>query len=111
MHRTSVPVDSQKVSDAEAREAFAGLVRRYHRAAIAYAYALLRNYAAAEDATQAAFLTLASPGRSPRTTGVQQLAADDRPHRVFAHHPPDAPGDGSDRRSIRATLRTVDIDS
>ena len=45
------------VSDAEAREAFGELVRRYHGAATAYAYALLRNYAGAEDAAQAAFLS------------------------------------------------------
>ena len=57
MDHTSAPAHGQKLSDAEAREAFAGLVRRYHRAALAYAYALLRNHAAAEDATQAAFLT------------------------------------------------------
>ena len=57
MDDTAVRAHSQKLTDAEPREAFAELVRRYHRAAIAYAYALLRNYAAAEDATQAAFLT------------------------------------------------------
>ena len=45
------------VSDAEAREAFGELVRRYHGAATAYAYALLRDYAGAEDAAQAAFLS------------------------------------------------------
>ena len=45
------------VSDAEAREAFGELVRRYHGAANAYAYALLKNYAGAEDAAQAAFLS------------------------------------------------------
>ena len=45
------------VPDAEAREAFGELVRRYQGAATAYAYALLRNYAGAEDAAQAAFLS------------------------------------------------------
>ena len=45
------------ISDAEAREAFGELVRRYQGAATAYAYALLRNYAGAEDAAQAAFLS------------------------------------------------------
>jgi RNA polymerase sigma factor (sigma-70 family) len=35
---------------------FGALVARYQDAAFAYAYAILRDYAAAEDATQAAFL-------------------------------------------------------
>lgn len=48
---------SRIVSDPEAREAFGELVRRYQNAAIAYAYAILRNHAGAEDAAQAAFLT------------------------------------------------------
>jgi RNA polymerase sigma factor (sigma-70 family) len=43
--------------ESEAREAFAALVKRYQNAAIAYAYAILRNRAGAEDAAQAAFLT------------------------------------------------------
>jgi RNA polymerase sigma factor (sigma-70 family) len=48
---------SRTVSDSEAREAFGELVKRYQHAAIAYAYAILRNHAGAEDAAQAAFLT------------------------------------------------------
>jgi RNA polymerase sigma factor (sigma-70 family) len=48
---------SHTVSDSEAREAFGDLVKRYQNAAIAYAYAILRNHAGAEDAAQAAFLT------------------------------------------------------
>ena len=46
-----------KVLESEAREAFGELVKRYQKAAIAYAYAVLRNHAGAEDAAQAAFLT------------------------------------------------------
>lgn len=57
MHDRSNTAVRRKVSHAEAREAFAELVKRYQGGAIAYAYAVLRNYAAAEDATQAAFLT------------------------------------------------------
>ena len=48
---------SRTVVEPEAREAFGELVKRYQNAAIAYAYAILRNHAGAEDATQAAFLT------------------------------------------------------
>ena len=44
-------------TESEAREAFGELVKRYQNAAIAYAYAILRNHAGAEDAAQAAFLT------------------------------------------------------
>ena len=43
--------------ESEARDAFGELVDRYQNAAIAYAYAILRNHAGAEDAAQAAFLT------------------------------------------------------
>ena len=43
--------------ESEARDAFGELVKRYQNAAIAYAYAILRNHAGAEDAAQAAFLT------------------------------------------------------
>ena len=50
-------ISCRTVPDAEAREAFGELVRRYQGAATAYAYALLRNYAGAEDAAQAAFLS------------------------------------------------------
>lgn len=57
MPDTYKPAHSQNASDAGAREAFAELVTRYHKSAIAYAYALLKDHAAAEDATQAAFLT------------------------------------------------------
>jgi RNA polymerase sigma factor (sigma-70 family) len=39
------------------RDEFGGLVKRFQDGAFAYAYALLRNRAMAEDATQAAFLT------------------------------------------------------
>jgi len=42
---------------AEKSEAFGALVARYQDAAFAYAYAILRDYSAAEDATQAAFLS------------------------------------------------------
>jgi RNA polymerase sigma factor (sigma-70 family) len=48
---------SRTVFEPEAREAFGELVKRYQNAAIAYAYAILRNHAGAEDAAQAAFLT------------------------------------------------------
>ena len=48
---------SRTVFESEAREAFGELVKRYQNAAIAYAYAILRNHAGAEDAAQAAFLT------------------------------------------------------
>ncbi len=48
---------SRTVFEAEAREAFGELVKRYQNAAIAYAYGILRNHAGAEDAAQAAFLT------------------------------------------------------
>ena len=44
-------------ADAEAQDAFGELVRRYQDAAFASAYAILKDRAAAEDATQAAFLT------------------------------------------------------
>ena len=44
-------------TESEARDAFGELVKRYQNAAIAYAYAILRNHAGAEDAAQAAFLT------------------------------------------------------
>jgi sigma-70-like protein/WD40 repeat protein len=56
MRDASNPILRRTVSDAEAREAFGELVRRYQGAATAYAYALLRNYSGAEDAAQAAFL-------------------------------------------------------
>ena len=46
-----------RLFESEAREAFGELVKRYQNAAIAYAYAILRNHAGAEDAAQAAFLT------------------------------------------------------
>jgi RNA polymerase sigma factor (sigma-70 family) len=48
---------SSPAFELEAREAFGELVKRYQKAAIAYAYAILRNHAGAEDAAQAAFLT------------------------------------------------------
>jgi RNA polymerase sigma factor (sigma-70 family) len=48
---------SRTVFEPEAREAFGELVKRYQNAAIAYAYAILRDHAGAEDAAQAAFLT------------------------------------------------------
>jgi len=48
---------TRTVFEPEAREAFGELVERYQNAAIANAYAILRNHAAAEDAAQAAFLT------------------------------------------------------
>ena len=57
MRDASNPILRRTVSDAEAREAFGELVRRYQGAATAYAYALLRNYSGAEDAAQAAFLS------------------------------------------------------
>src|SRR5215210_7189506 len=38
-------------------ETFSGLVHRYQDAAFAYAYAILKDRSAAEDATQMAFLT------------------------------------------------------
>jgi RNA polymerase sigma factor (sigma-70 family) len=44
-------------ADAEAQDAFGELVRRYQDAAFASAYAILKDRGAAEDATQAAFLT------------------------------------------------------
>ena len=44
-------------ADAEAQDAFGERVRRYQDAAFASAYAILKDRTAAEDATQAAFLT------------------------------------------------------
>jgi len=44
-------------ADADAHAAFGELVKRYQDAAFGSAYAILKDRAAAEDVTQAAFLT------------------------------------------------------
>ena len=113
------------VPDAEAREAFGELVRRYQRAATAYAYALLRNYAAAEDAAQSAFLRAwlhRDELREPRAFGAwlrtivrtecSRIARQTRLVTVpietaFAERPEPSTGDGHDWEHRQLLLTAI----
>lgn len=71
---------------ADAGDAFGKLVRRYQDAAFAAAYAILKDPAAPEDATQAAFLAAwLRRNDLSRSPDSRRLAPHDRSNRVRPH--------------------------